>query len=107
MHDFSFTAHIFKEGATYVAYVPALDLSSCGATDEDARRNIRDAVRAFLKTSVEMGTLDEILEEGSYQRESDNWNPPRICCGGPLNDKKPAKGGAQNNAHDLCRRSNR
>jgi hypothetical protein len=32
MQDFSFTAHIFKEGATYVAYVPALDLSSCGAT---------------------------------------------------------------------------
>jgi predicted RNase H-like HicB family nuclease len=51
------------EGKTYVAYLPELDLSSCGATDEEARRNIRDAVRGFLETSAEMGTLAEILEE--------------------------------------------
>jgi len=69
MQDFSFTAHIFKAGATFVAYVPALDLSSCGATHEDARRNLRDAVRGFLKASAEMGRLDEILEEAGYQSE--------------------------------------
>jgi len=63
MEDFSFDVHLLKEGKTYVAYVPALDLSSCGATDDEARRNIRDAVRGFLETSAEMGTLDEILRE--------------------------------------------
>jgi predicted RNase H-like HicB family nuclease len=63
IQDISFTVHTFKEGKTYVAYVPELDLSSCGATDEEARRNIRDAVRGFLETSAEMGTLAEILEE--------------------------------------------
>lgn len=51
MDDFSFDVNILKEGEAYVAYVPALDLSSCGATDDEARRNIRDAVRAFLETS--------------------------------------------------------
>ena len=61
MRDFS--THLFKEGDTYVAYVPALDLSSCGDTDEDAHRNIRDAVRGFLAASADMGTLAEILEE--------------------------------------------
>jgi predicted RNase H-like HicB family nuclease len=63
MQDISFTVQTFKEGKTYVAYLPELDLSSCGATDEEARRNIRDAVRGFLETSAEMGTLAEILEE--------------------------------------------
>ena len=67
MQDFSFDTHIFKEGDTYVAYVPALDVSSCGATDEEARRNIRDAVRGFLAASAEMGTLDEILREAGYE----------------------------------------
>ena len=57
MQDFPFDAHIFKEGDTYVAYVPALDVSSCGATDEEARRNIRDAVRGFIAASADMGTL--------------------------------------------------
>src|SRR5215471_17025870 len=63
MQDFSFDVHIFKEGDTYVAHVPALDVSSCGATDEEARRNIRDAVRGFLAASADMGTLADILRE--------------------------------------------
>jgi hypothetical protein len=48
----------------YVGYVPELDLSSCGATDHEARKNIRIAVRRFVETSFEMGTLAGILEEG-------------------------------------------
>ena len=78
MRDFSFVTHIFKEGGTYVAHVPALDRSSCGATDEEARTNIRDAVRGFLATSADMGTLKEILEEAGYEHESDGWRPPEF-----------------------------
>ncbi|MGB9457613.1 MAG: hypothetical protein WCB12_16305 [Bryobacteraceae bacterium] len=78
MRHFSFDAHIFKEGDTYVAYVPALDLSSCGSTDDEARCNIRDAVRGFLATSAEMGTLDEILEEAGYEPEGDGWRAPEF-----------------------------
>jgi len=78
MRDFSFDTHIFKEGDTYVAYVPALDVSSCGATDEEARRNIRDAVRGFLAASAEMGTLDEILHEAGYEPEGEGWRAPEF-----------------------------
>lgn len=66
LQDISYSVHIFREGGTYVAYVPELDLSSCGATDDEARRNIRETVQAFLETSAEMGTLGEILEEAGY-----------------------------------------
>ena len=68
MADLSFTVHIFKEGKTFVAYVPELDLSSCGVTDDEARRNIRDAVEGFLQTSADMGTLKEVLEEAGFQQ---------------------------------------
>jgi predicted RNase H-like HicB family nuclease len=78
MQDFSFTVHIFKEGGTYVAYAPALDVSSCGATAEEARRNIRDAVRGFLAASADLGTLDEILEEAGYEREGEGWHAPEF-----------------------------
>jgi predicted RNase H-like HicB family nuclease len=78
MEDFSFVTHIFKEGGTYIAYVPALDLSSCGATDEEARRNIRDAVRGFLDSSAELGTLDEILQEAGYERDGERWRAPEF-----------------------------
>ena len=78
MQDFSFTVNIFKEGDTFVAYVPALDLSSCGATDEEARKNIRDAVRGFLEMSAGMGTLDEILREGGFELEGEHWRDPEF-----------------------------
>ncbi len=78
MEDFSFDVHIFKEGNAYVAYVPALDLSTCGATDDEARRNIRDAVRGFLAASANMGTLDEILQEAGYEREGETWRAPEF-----------------------------
>ena len=78
MQDISFTVHTFKEGQTFVAYVPELDVSSCVATDEEARRNIRDAVRGFLETSAEMGTLSEILEEAGYGHDGETWRAPEF-----------------------------
>jgi len=78
MRDISFTIHLFKEGTAYVAYVPELDLSSCGATDEEARKNIRDAVHGFLETSQKMGTLAEILQEAGYEQIGDSWRAPEF-----------------------------
>lgn len=78
MHDISYTVHTFKEGNTYVAYVPELDVSSCGKSDVEARHNIRDAVQGFLEASAETGTLAEILEESGYKREGDSWRAPEF-----------------------------
>jgi len=78
MQDFSFTVHIFKEGDTYVAYVPSLDVSSCGVTDEEARQNIRDAVRGFLAASADQGTLEEILQEAGYELDGRAWRAPEF-----------------------------
>ncbi|MGA7340724.1 MAG: hypothetical protein WBE72_22915 [Terracidiphilus sp.] len=80
MQDIAYTVHTFKEAGTYIAYVPELDLSSCGATNDDARRNIRDAVQGFLETSADMGTLDEILEEAGYERNGDAWEAPEFVA---------------------------
>jgi len=78
MQNISYTVHMFREGQTYVAYVPELDVASCGSTDEEARKNIRDAVQGFLETSAEMGTLDEILEESGYERTGNAWHAPEF-----------------------------
>lgn len=78
MNRISFTVHIFKEGEAYVAYVPELDLSSCGNSPGEARRNIEDAVRGFLGTASEMGTLNEILLEAGYTLEGSNWQAPEF-----------------------------
>jgi predicted RNase H-like HicB family nuclease len=78
MRGVSFTVHIFREGDVFVAYAPELDVSSCGDTTDAARKNIRDAVRGFLETSEEMGTIAEILEEAGYRKDGDGWRAPEF-----------------------------
>jgi len=39
---------------------------------------IRDAVRGFLATSANMGTLDEILQEAGYRPDGENWRTPEF-----------------------------
>ena len=74
--DLLFTVHVFKEGDVFIAYVPQLDVSSCGDTATAVRRNIQDAVSLLLETSKERGTLTEILEEAGYRHEGRHWLPP-------------------------------
>ena len=80
MEGVSFTVLTFLEGETYVAYVPELDVSSCGSDPDEARKNIRDAVRGFLEASKGLGTLDEILAEAGFHREGSNWRAPEFVA---------------------------
>ena len=68
----------FQEGNSIIAYSPALDLSSCGATEAIARDKFMEAVKLFLTESLKMGTLDQVMEECGWHRGSDNqgWLPP-------------------------------
>jgi predicted RNase H-like HicB family nuclease len=76
MQEIAYTVHTFKENGTFVAYVPELDISSCGETHEDAMRNIRDAVEGFLESSAAHGSLEWVLQEAGYRRNGAGWESP-------------------------------
>lgn len=65
--DLRFTVRILREGGAFIAYVPELDVSTCGDNEAEARRNIAEAVRGFLETAQEQGTLNEILQEAGVR----------------------------------------
>lgn len=73
-----FTTQIFKEGRTFVAHTPALDVSSCGGTKEKALRNLKEAVRLFLEEAEKMGTLEQILEEAGYLKRHGRLKGPKF-----------------------------
>ena len=73
--DAEFTTRVFKEGRTFVAHAPELDVASCGATRNKAVANLREAVRLFLEEAARMGTLDQILAEA---RQGHQAGPRRI-----------------------------
>ncbi len=81
MTPIEFDAIIFQEGKALVAYSPELDVSSCGHDVDEARRNLKTAVRLFVEEAEKLGTLEEILREAGYQRGLDGtWKSPRIVA---------------------------
>ena len=81
MINLEFDCIVFQEGKTYVAYSPKLDVSSCGCTVDEARNNLKTAVRLFLEEAEKMGTLEEILIESGYEKaEIGDWRTPRLIA---------------------------
>jgi predicted RNase H-like HicB family nuclease len=81
MLQIEFDGIVFIEGETYVSYCPKLDVSSCGNTVDQARKNLKIAVTLFLEEAEKMGTLEDILKESGYEvNESNCWQAPRIVA---------------------------
>ncbi len=80
MQEIAYAVHAFKEDGTYIACVPELDVSSCGSTNDETRKNIRDAVRSFLEASADKASLDGILEEAGYRRRAGHWEAPEFVA---------------------------
>ncbi len=52
---------LIREGDYIVAYCPALELSSFGTDESDARLAFDEALEIFFEETIEMGTLENIL----------------------------------------------
>ena len=68
MTSIEFDAIIFQEGNSFVAHCPELDVSSCGDDVDQARRNLKTAMRLFVEEAEKMGTLQDVLIEARHQR---------------------------------------
>ena len=62
-----YTVQIWKEGEQFVAHAMPLDVMSAGKTPDEARKALDEAVHLFLVTAVDMGTLEEILQNSGYE----------------------------------------
>ncbi|HEY6001184.1 MAG TPA: hypothetical protein VI078_18010 [bacterium] len=71
-----YTVQIWREGDQFVAHALPLDVMSSGGTVEEARNALDEAVRLFLGTATETGTLESVLEEAGYERRGDRWESP-------------------------------
>jgi len=75
-----FTAHVWKEGPTFVSYSPELDVSSCGDSVTQARARLREAVSLFLEECSRRGTLEAILAESGFEKRGQTYRPRRIIA---------------------------
>ncbi|OHB16423.1 MAG: hypothetical protein A2431_01865 [Candidatus Zambryskibacteria bacterium RIFOXYC1_FULL_39_10] len=76
----------FKEDKSFVAYTPALDLSSAGKTLKEAEKNIAEAVSIFMEEILIHGTVDEVLSSLGWKKisKTSQWMPPIFVSHGML-----------------------
>jgi predicted RNase H-like HicB family nuclease len=74
--NIDYTVQIWQEGDQFIAHAMPLDIMSAGATPQNARDALQEAVELFISTASEMGTLGDILEEAGYQRREGEWVSP-------------------------------
>ena len=84
MRKFNFQASLpitfLREGDQYVAYTPALDLSTSGSTFEQAKRRFGEIVQIFFQECFFNGTLDSVLSDLGWTKEKSSWNPPLVVA---------------------------
>ena len=73
---FSIPVSIFREGKYFVAYTPALDLSTSGKNFEEVKKRFEEIVLIFFEEIVSRGTLDEALGSLGWQKVKKQWLPP-------------------------------
>ncbi len=71
-----------REGDQFVAYTPALDLSTSGDTFEQAKIRFAEIAQIFFEECLSMGTLESVLMDLSWKKENSEWNPPIVVAQG-------------------------
>jgi len=68
----------FEEAGKFVVYSPAIDLSSCGDSEEEARKRFAEAAAIFFDEITKMGTLEDVLTECGWRKAKgkNTWAPP-------------------------------
>lgn len=75
-----FGVSFLREGDTFIAYSPALDLSTCGDTLEEAKQRFAEIVRIFFAELKKMGTLDQALNDLGWKKKGNHFLPPMVVA---------------------------
>jgi hypothetical protein len=69
---------VIKEGKKFIAYSPALDVSTSGRTYNEAKRRFAEIVYIFFEEIDKKGTTKIVLEELGWKKVKSEWQPPIV-----------------------------
>ncbi len=76
--QFKLSVTFLREKKLFVAYSPALDLSTSGKTYEEARRRFTEAAMLFFEELAAKGTAAKVLRDLGWQKNKNAWQPPLV-----------------------------
>jgi predicted RNase H-like HicB family nuclease len=78
--NFSLPVTILKEDGAFIAYSPAIDVSTVGESFEEAQNRFKEMAEIFFEELIEKGTLEKALTELGWRRKNKNLKPPVVVC---------------------------
>ncbi|MDO8435831.1 MAG: hypothetical protein Q7S82_00385 [bacterium] len=75
---FKLPVSIIREGKKYVAYTPALDLSTSGNDYGGVKKRFNEIVNVFFEELIKKGTLEEALRDLGWKKVQSKWSPPIV-----------------------------
>ena len=79
---FNLPVSFLRESDQFVAYTPALDLSTSGPSLEEAKKNFTEAVGIFFDEIMEMGTFEDVLLDLGWKKHNEDFIPPVVISQG-------------------------
>jgi predicted RNase H-like HicB family nuclease len=81
---------ITKQNRRFVAYTPALDISTSGKTEKEVKNNFIELVNLFFEEIIQAKTVDDILSELGWKKVQKTWKPPQVISSPYINMKIPS-----------------
>lgn len=88
--SFSLPVMITKQNKRFVAYTPALDISTSGTTEKKAKARFIELANIFLEEIMEAGTANDVLSELGWKKIQKKWTPPQVVSSPYINLSIPA-----------------
>ena len=85
---FQLQISFIKEGDQYVAYIPALDLSTSGHTLKQAQKMAKEITDIFFDECIKKGVLEEVLRDLGWRKTTTSkggWIPPQLVSQESMN----------------------
>ena len=69
---------ITKQNRRFVAYSPALDVSTSGKSIKEVQSKFAELAELFLEEIIRAGTVYDVLSELGWKKIEKKWNPPQV-----------------------------
>ncbi len=69
---------ITKQNSGFVAYSPALDISTSASSPKKVKERFVELAAIFIEEILEAGTINEVLSELGWKKVQKVWSPPQL-----------------------------
>jgi len=78
--DYKLPVNFLREGKYYIAYSPALDLSTSGKSFDEVKKRFEEVVQIFFEELLDKGTFEEELFNLGWRKVKGEFKPPVVIA---------------------------